>query len=471
MTGLIYSSPYPEPREAASERPRPGASTTEEFPVRAHFLSHARRLWATLLAFVFAVSGIVVATSVPAYADASCSGSVSVYGVLPDGRLTYTMIDPNNGNIQRVLVSSQALGFTAKAMATLNFNTILVTSTGGVLHRVDIITNGNALTFGKPVVINGGWTHNLLTYDGHGHLYGTTSSGTLLQYLVSQPKPSEPHIGQRREIGNGGFTLKTLAAAGDDRLIATAGGQLISYAIDANGGYKRSQLDDAGWSSFENFVSPGGGLYYGKNPDGAMYWYEDRNPADGSGADITYHLSDPVASRGWTQYLLSADPTTCKAVTPTNTLRSRIGTVATNEIGQAEHSCDKYHEKCDRGDLHWCAMFATWVWQTAGVQGVPRSTFMARGLGEWGVDRGLFKYRSGAGKGSPKIGDWVIYGPPDGGGGGHVDVVTAVRPDGTLTVVGGNVNDKVTRKTIDPDTYRSGAGNYLISGYVSPPGA
>lgn len=424
-----------------------------------------------MLTFVFAVAGIAVATSVPAYADATCAGSVSVYGVLPDGRLTYTAIDPKNGNVQRTVVSSKTLGFTPKAMATLNFNTILVNSAGGVLYRVDVITNNTSLTFNDPVSIEGGWTHNLLTYDGHGHLYGTTSSGTLLQYVVSQPKPSSPHIGQRREIGTG-FTLKTLAAAADDWLVATASdGQLISYAINASGGYKRYQLDDKGWQSFENFVSPGGGLYYGKNPDGAMYWYEDGNPTDGSGTDITYHLDDPVSSRGWTQNLLSADPAGCKASTPVNTVRKRIGDIATGEIGQAESGCDKYHPGCDRGDNDWCAMFATWTWHAAGVSNVPRSEWTARGLGAWGMRNNLFKARSGSAKGSPKIGDWVIYGTPVDEPGGHVDVIVAVHPDGTLSVVGGNVNDKVTRKHIDPDTARSGRLNAPISGYVAPPGA
>lgn len=430
---------------------------------------------AALLAFSVLLSGIasVAVGPTPAFADASCSGAVSVYGVLPDGRLTYTAIDPSTGNISRVVTSTRTLGFTPKAMATLNFNTILMTSTAGVLYRIDVVTNSASLTFNDPVDVEHGWTHNLLAYDGHGHLYGTTSGGSLLQYLVSRDKPGEAHIGQRQEIGNGGFALKTLAAAGDDRLIATASdGQLISYAISATGTtYTRAQLDDRGWQSFENLLSPGGGLYYGKNPDGAMYWYEDANPADGSGADIAYHLSDPVASRGWTQTLLSADPGTCVATTPTKPLRGKIVTLTTGEVGTGEASCDKYNTACDQGRLDWCAMFATWTWASAGVSGVPRGTFVARALGSWGVERGLFKSRSGTGKGSPKPGDWAIYGAPDGTTGGHVDVVTAVHPDGNLTVVGGNVDNKVTRRVIDPDTARSGGDNVLISGYVSPPGA
>ncbi|WP_181772121.1 tachylectin-related carbohydrate-binding protein [Amycolatopsis pittospori] len=444
-------------------------------PERRKAKNRRRDLRATLLAFGILLSGITTISvgAAPAYADASCSGAVSVYGVLPDGRLTYTSIDPDTGDIGHVVASTKTLGFTPKAMATLNFNTILVTSTAGVLYRVDVLTNGTSLTFNDPIDLQHGWTHTLLTYDGHGHLYGTTSGGSLLQYLVSRDKPGTTQIGQRREIGNGGFALKTLAASGDDRLVATAAdGQLIGYAVSTTGTtYTRAQLDDRGWQSFENLLSPGGGLYYGKNPDGAMYWYEDADPADGSGADIAYHLNDPVASRGWTQDLLSADPGTCKATTPTKPLRGKIVTLATGEVGTTEPSCDKYHASCDQGRLDWCAMFATWTWSAAGVSGVPRNTFIARALGSWGVERGLFKARTGSSHGSPKPGDWAIYGAPDGSAGGHVDVVTAVHPDGKLTVVGGNVDQKVSRRVIDPDTARSGRDNVLISGYVSPPGA
>lgn len=115
-------------------------------------------------------------------------------------------------------------------------------------------------------------------------------------------------------------------------------------------------------------------------------------------------------------------------------------------------------------------MFAKWVWKQAGVSSVPSTNF-ARGLGAWGQSNGLFKSRSGSAKGSPKIGDWVIYGTPEDASGGHVQIITAVHPDGTLTVVGGNQSDAVRKSVIDPDTARSGADDLAISGYVTPPGA
>ncbi|MFJ9643729.1 M23 family metallopeptidase [Streptomyces sp. NPDC101206] len=254
--------------------------------------------------------GSVTTTPAQAAAAASCSGSVSIYGTLADGRLTYSQINPSNGDRIKTLIGPN-LGFAPKAMATLNFNTVLVTDANGALYRVDIQTNNLSLALvGPPVQIGTGWTHDKLVYDGHGHLYGT-AGGTLLQYLVSQDKPAgSQHIGQRVEVG-GGFVLKTLASSGDDRLIAnTSDGRLLEYKIDSSGGWSGAELAASGWSAFEQLVSPGGGLYYGVTGADGMYWYQDLNPTDRSGSDIVYHNDDPVDASGWTQTLLSAQPET-----------------------------------------------------------------------------------------------------------------------------------------------------------------
>ncbi|MFB6753545.1 tachylectin-related carbohydrate-binding protein [Streptomyces sp. NPDC056353] len=226
------------------------------------------------------------------------------------GRLTYSQIDPSSGDRLKTLVGPD-LGFVPKAMATLNFNTVLATDSAGTLYRIDVRTNNLSLALmSAPVQIGTGWTHDKLVYDGHGHLYGT-AEGMLLQYLVSQPKPAgSQHIGQRRDIGTG-FVLKALASTGDDRLLAnTADGRLIEYRIDSAGGWSSKLLASADWSGFEKLVSPGGGLYYGVTSAGGMYWYQDVNPTDGSGSDIVYHNDDPVDTSGWTQTLLSAEPET-----------------------------------------------------------------------------------------------------------------------------------------------------------------
>ncbi|HZF87230.1 tachylectin-related carbohydrate-binding protein [Streptomyces sp.] len=265
---------------------------------------------------------LTVATTTAAEAATTCRGGVNIYGVLDDGRLTFSAINPATGDLAKVLVGP-GLGFEPKAVATLNFNTVLVTSTTGALYRVDVRTNNTSLALmTAPVKIaDSGWTHDKLTYDGHGHLYGTTAAGLLLRYNVTEDKPAgSQHIGARTEIGTG-FVLKTLTATGDDRLSATTDdGRLLDYTVSGAGAWKSNLLKADGWSGFNQLVSPGGGLYYGRLATGAMYWYKDANPTDGSGADISYHLDDPVNTSGWTQKMLSAQPGTYTCTTSVTTV-------------------------------------------------------------------------------------------------------------------------------------------------------
>ncbi|WP_406835673.1 tachylectin-related carbohydrate-binding protein [Streptomyces sp. AHU1] len=277
----------------------------------------SRRL-ASLLAVGTLGIGLLAVNTPTAEAATTCSGGVNIYGVLDDGRLTFSQINPATGDLAKVLVGPD-LGFEPKAMATLNFNTILVTSTTGALYRIDIKTNNTSLALlNAPVKIaDSGWTHDKLTYDGHGHLYGTTAAGLLLRYNVTEDKPAgSQHIGARTEIDTG-FVLKTLTATGDDRLGATTeDGRLLDYSVAGAGSWKGNTLKSSGWSGFNQLVSPGAGLYYGRLSSGAMYWYKDANPTDGSGSDISYHLDDPVNTSGWTQKLLSAQPGTYTCTTP-----------------------------------------------------------------------------------------------------------------------------------------------------------
>lgn len=232
--------------------------------------------------------------------------TVSVYGALSDGRLTYSTINSQTGDRSKTVVSTDNLGFVPKALATLNFNTLLVTSPAGVLYRVDVLTNNTSLQFATPVSLGGGWTHDMLTYDGHGHLYGIAGS-TLMSYVVSRPKPAESQVGQRVVIGTG-FTLKNLTATGDDWLVGVSNtGLLRSYHVAADYSWTGATLADR-WTGFDQLVSPGYGLYYGQTGDGGLYRYLDHNPFDLNGADLQYFGNDPVDTHGWTQTLLSAQP-------------------------------------------------------------------------------------------------------------------------------------------------------------------
>ncbi|MEU2428551.1 hypothetical protein ABZ611_03365 [Streptomyces sp. NPDC007861] len=277
-----------------------------------------RRAGSALAVGAVSLGMVTTVGSGTAAAAASCGGDVSIYGTLADGRLTYTAIAPNTGDRVKTLIGPD-LGFEPKAMATLNFNTILVTSTAGALYRVDVQTNNNALALaGITKIWDSGWTFDKLTYDGAGRLYGTVA-GELHRYNVTEDKPSGPaHIGQHQVIDSG-FVLKTLAAAGKDRLIAsTADGRLLGYKINGVADWESTQLKSDGWSAVDSLVSPGGGLYYGRT-NGGMYWYHDATPYDNDGSDIAYHPSDPVDASGWTQTLLSGFGNDCSYVVPSST--------------------------------------------------------------------------------------------------------------------------------------------------------
>ncbi|GAA3601404.1 hypothetical protein GCM10022419_102070 [Nonomuraea rosea] len=237
-------------------------------------------------------------------------GVASVYGVLADGRLTYTSIDAASGKrTHGAVVSAAALGFTPKAMATLNFNTLLVTKadSGGMLYRVDIRTNRDSLEFEPPVYLGNGYTHDLLAFDGKGHLFGI-AGGALRRYTIAAAKPALADISGNTLIGSG-FTLKTLTATGPDWVLGTtAGGQLISYRIAGAGSWQRHQLRDATWQGFDHLLSPGGGVYYGHHSNGSLHRYFDADPFDGQDDDLVGRGT--VDTTGWVQTLLSAQPAT-----------------------------------------------------------------------------------------------------------------------------------------------------------------
>jgi hypothetical protein len=235
-------------------------------------------------------------------------GTASIYGVTSDGRLTYTAVNAATGDrTHGAVVSGASLGFVPKAMATLNFNTVLVTSPGGQLYRVDVITNSASLAFNEPVPLGGGWTHDLLAYDGRGSLYGI-ADGALRRYTVSTAKPGAGGITSDGLIGSG-FTLKTLTATGQDWLLGTtSGGQLLSYKIRGAEDWSRYELRSSTWQGFRHLLSAGGGIYFGHDAEGGLLRYTDANPFDGSGADV--RGPDTVDAQGWTQVLLSARPGT-----------------------------------------------------------------------------------------------------------------------------------------------------------------
>ncbi|MFK3978924.1 hypothetical protein ACI2K4_00960 [Micromonospora sp. NPDC050397] len=236
-------------------------------------------------------------------------GTANIYGVLADGRLTFTAVDAATGDrIRGASRSDASLPFTPRTMATLDYNTILFTSTANELWRVDIGTNLDTVTFRTPTrLADSGWSHDLLTYDGSGHLYGI-ADGVLRRYTVNVAKPEITDITGYVSIDEGFGALKTLTATGPDWLLGTTSdGRLRSYRVDGVDNWTGSDLRESTWQVFTNLVSPGGGVYFGHKPT-SMNHYVDLNPYDFSGGDISgTGETDPS---GWSQVLISAQPGT-----------------------------------------------------------------------------------------------------------------------------------------------------------------
>jgi hypothetical protein len=88
----------------------------------------------------------------------------------------------------------------------------------------------------------------------------------------------------------------------------------------------------------------------------------------------------------------------------------------------------------------WCADFAKWVWQQAGV--TTDTSALNAGAGsfyDWGRDQGEKLTLDG---GTPAVGDAVVFFPPGSislpAYGDHVGIVTGVNSDGTVNLVDGD---------------------------------
>ena len=81
----------------------------------------------------------------------------------------------------------------------------------------------------------------------------------------------------------------------------------------------------------------------------------------------------------------------------------------------------------------WCADFAGWVWQQAGVPGLETLNDLAESFKGYGLINGTWSS-------TPAVGDAIYFHPlsADGTHHDHVAIVTAINEDGTLETIGGN---------------------------------
>jgi hypothetical protein len=146
---------------------------------------------------------------------------------------------------------------------------------------------------------------------------------------------------------------------------------------------------------------------------------------------------------------------------------SMIVRVAVSQLGNGERppgsNCTRYGP-CEE----WCALFAAWSWQHAGVQmtGGTAPYAYSGSLYTWARDHGG---RVLAPTAQPAPGDAVLYGsgPADSV---HVGLVERVFPDGEITTIEGNSGNAVRRSgPFQPAGALAAGEPGPIYGYARPP--
>ncbi len=182
-------------------------------------------------------------------------------------------------------------------------------------------------------------------------------------------------------------------------------------------------------------------------------------------------------------------PVPGKAALAGLSLRQRIVAIADSQVGYRTDPPDSYCNKysaywdagspgCPAGNLQeeWCADFAAWAWQTAGVQfsygyAPGEINGAAASFYQWAVRRGRW-YPVGS-RYRPRPGDVAVYGlDPDGLTAVHVAIVTGFAPGAAGPDVVNGDGDRTGFSVVErgTDQYRADArdAHSTLSGYVSP---
>lgn len=144
-------------------------------------------------------------------------------------------------------------------------------------------------------------------------------------------------------------------------------------------------------------------------------------------------------------------------------LRIAAGEVGVKEQGGEDRGAriDEYRKSAGGSGGPWCAYFASWVFNQAGIPLVDNNgDGWTVTIANWGKDKGTWHDKGW----TPKPGDLIFF--KNSGGNpnfvNHIEIVEKVEPDGTIHTIGGNSSDQVKRNTFKPD-----AGN--IVGFVEAP--
>jgi hypothetical protein len=279
------------------------------------------------------------------------------------------------------------------------------------------------------------------TADGHGYwlvaadggvfAFGDapflgSMGGTTLVSPVTGMAPTHHGLGYWLVAGDGGiFTF------GDAEFLGSTGGTVLNDPIDG----MAAMPDDAG--------------YYLVAVDGGIFTFGDAvfrgslgGGLDGNPQDVL-PISGITLSPGGTGYwLLDPDGFNYTFANPPDpapsATASAIVSVASSQIAADPDSgyfCNPYGP-CEA----WCALFATWVWEQAGVA-IPSYAFTGD-IYDWAAAHGGVLPPTAA----PLPGDAVLYGtgPWSTATSVHVGLVVQVWPDGAIVTVEGDAGPNAT---------------------------
>ena len=138
--------------------------------------------------------------------------------------------------------------------------------------------------------------------------------------------------------------------------------------------------------------------------------------------------------------------------------------IATVALGQLGGTCSDYYNCPDPGE--WCADFARWVWQQAGIADRTGLTGASASFYDYGANH------NGSLSNYPQVGDAVVYGyNPANGTAQHVAIVTSVdTTNNTIESVGGNENNTVQLDGPYPWAVGGSPTGQVINGYIKPAG-
>jgi hypothetical protein len=219
------------------------------------------------------------------------------------------------------------------------------------------------------------------------------------------------------------------SADGAGYWLVQGGGEVVPYGDAPRLGGMRGHPPVAGVA-----VTPDGRGYWLVCGNGEVDAFGDAVRLGGNNRalprpPISAIVADPAAPGYW---LLDAEAFRVSLDHPGAERASRIVSVAASQIGPSPDGggyCNPYGP-CEQ----WCALFATWVWEEAGIR-VPRFAFVGD------VYRWAARHTRVIGaRARPAAGDLVLYGtgPQSVLTSPHMGVVAQVWPDGEIDTVEGD---------------------------------